>query len=218
MAVTSDACAALDLNPDSLGEAERLGLVTIEQGRVRFRHPLRRAAIQARADGAVRRAVHRAVAGALPIYEQDRRAWHLADAVWYPDGGVAELLVAAGERARTRAAHAVASRAFERAAQLSPDAAQRSSRLLRAARSAWVGGQGQRALDLLGRLGPLPPSEELDGLELRAEIAARTGSLREAVEIPGGAPAMTTDDRRRFCALTRCTRRTTWATRGWASP
>ncbi len=53
-------------------------LVTIRSGRVEFRHPLVRASVYAAADPGDRRAVHRALAAALPEGDVDRRAWHLA--------------------------------------------------------------------------------------------------------------------------------------------
>ena len=157
-------------------------------GRVEFRHPLLRAAVYSGASPQERRAAHRAAADATPAADADRRAWHLSEAIWHPDAEVADLLAAAGEHAVARAAYSVASGAFERSARLTPDAADRGARLLRAADTAWTAGNGERALALLDERGRMPaaPTPAQDGvreIELRASIAARTGSLREALDL-----------------------------------
>ncbi|WP_026059610.1 helix-turn-helix transcriptional regulator [Microbacterium yannicii] len=149
-------------------------------GRVKFRHPLVRAAVYSGASVQQRRAAHRAAADVTPPADVDRRAWHLSEAVWHPDVAVADLLADAGEHAVARAAYSVASGAFERSARLSPDEAQRSDRLLRAADTAWSAGEGTRALALLDDGMRVPGG--MREVELRASIAARGGSLREALE------------------------------------
>ena len=180
----ADACTALGLDNRRLGDAEDLGLITLHAGRAEFRHPLIRAAVYSGATVQDRRAAHRAAADAMPLTEADRRAWHLSEAVWHPDAGVADLLAEAGEHAVARAAHAVASGAFERSARLTPDPAGRAARLLRAADTAWTGGNGERALALLNERARDAGSSDpgLREVELRASIAARTGSLRDALD------------------------------------
>lgn len=181
--LVADACAALGLEADRLGEAEDLGLVHVDGGRVEFRHPLLRSAAYSGASANHRRAAHLAAAEATPAEDADRRAWHLAEAAWAPDDAVADLLAAAGERALARAAHSVASGAFERAAVLATDPVRRRTRLLRAADAAWSAGLGARALTLLDRHAQEGTGSAPGALELRARIAARTGSLREALDI-----------------------------------
>ena len=88
---------------------------------VEFRHPLARAASYRAAPAAQRREVHRALAGALPDRDSDRRAWHLASAASGPDDAVSAALQQAAERAYGRSAYATASAAFERAARLAQD-------------------------------------------------------------------------------------------------
>src|SRR5207249_4334471 len=66
-----------------------------------------------------RRAAHRALAGALPDRDADRRAWHLALATVGPDDAASSALEQAGARAYERSAYAVAAAAYERAAALS---------------------------------------------------------------------------------------------------
>ena len=80
-------------------------------GEITFRHPLLRAAVYGDSPAEERRAVHAAVAGALPEDDVDRRAWHLSESLWAPDAGVAELLDEAAARAVERSAYAVASTA-----------------------------------------------------------------------------------------------------------
>ena len=72
------AAAALRLDVAELAPAETAGLVALQDGRVEFRHALARSAVYGAAPAEERRAAHRALAGALPDRDADRRAWHLA--------------------------------------------------------------------------------------------------------------------------------------------
>ncbi|WP_374975261.1 AAA family ATPase [Microbacterium trichothecenolyticum] len=183
------ACAAYGVDVAGLDEAEDLGLVTVRHGHVAFRHPLLRAAVYSGASAAARRAAHAAAAGAASPGDVDRRAWHLAEATSHPDAAVAGLLAAAGDHAGSRAAYSVASGAFERSARLTPDPGVRASRLLQAADAAWAAGDGERTIALLDRrtreAGADRAGERADDdvreIELRSSVAARTGSLREAL-------------------------------------
>ncbi len=182
--VTAEACARLGVDVGQLADAESAELVTLTDGRVRFRHPLIRAAVYSIADTRERRSAHQAVADVLPTGDVDRRAWHLSEAIWHPDASVSALLSEAAGNAARRAAYSVASTAYERAARLSPGVDTRADLSLRAAESAWLAGLGDRALGLLDR----HRSEAVRGphvreLELRAAIAARSGSLREAMDL-----------------------------------
>ncbi|GAA1713018.1 LuxR family transcriptional regulator [Isoptericola hypogeus] len=181
--VTAGAAAALGLDPASLGAAEDAGLVTSAAGSIAFRHPLLRSVVYSGVPATRRRAVHRAVADALPPGDEDRRAWHLSESVWDPDGQVAGLLAAAAERAVGRAGYSVASTAYQRAATLSTTPAERDDRLLRAAGTAWAAGEAPRAVWLLDDLATQqpPPAVARSALELRATVAARTGALGESV-------------------------------------
>jgi DNA-binding CsgD family transcriptional regulator len=179
------ACATLALDVGRLDEAEDAGLIMVRSGDVEFAHPLLRSAAYSAPSAQDRRAAHRAAAEATG--DADRRAWHLAEATWHPDAAVADLLADSGERAVARAAYAVASGAFERAARLTPGSDLRMERLLRAADAAWTDGTRDRALALLDdharEAGQAPTgTSRVRELELRAAIAARSGSLREALE------------------------------------
>jgi DNA-binding CsgD family transcriptional regulator len=182
LAVTTRACADLRVEVDALAAAEDAGLVTVAAGRIIFRHPLVRAAVYSRAGARERRAAHRAVADALPDQDVDRRAWHLAEAVWQPDERVADVLAEAAERARARTAYSVASGAFERSARLTPDRDRGTERLLLAAETAWSAGLTERALGLLEAHGRELPegAGRMQELALRGAIAARTGHVRDA--------------------------------------
>lgn len=187
----TDACAAYGVDVAHLGTAEDLGLVTVRDGRVGYRHPLLRAAVYSGASASARRAAHRAAAEAAPPGDVDRRAWHLSEATSQPEAAVAGLLAEAGDHAVARAAYSVASGAFERSARLTPDPEARAARLLRAADAAWEAGNGERAIALLDQRGRdavavvagRTAADDAREIELRASVAARTGSLREALEI-----------------------------------
>ena len=192
---TTRACSSLGVDVEALSEAEDAGLVSITSGRIVFRHPLVRAAIYSSAAARDRRGAHRAVADALPDADQDRRAWHLAEAVWQPDAEVSDALADAAARARQRTAYSVASGAFERSARLTPDRARRTQRLLWAAETAWSAGLTERALGLLEAHGRERPEDQgrMHELALRGKIAARTGRLQDAREMLMAAADIATD-------------------------
>jgi DNA-binding CsgD family transcriptional regulator len=156
-------------------------LLSLGDGRLEFCHPLARSAIYGGAEVDRRRAVHRALADALPDSDADRRAWHLALAALGPDEAASSALAQAASRARERSAYEVASSAFERAALLAAHGERRADLLFGAADTAWLGGQPERALTLLDE------TERADGstplahrvARLRGEIVLRRGPLHE---------------------------------------
>ena len=138
--------------PDALtlAPAEREGLVTVGRPGLRFSHPLVRSAIYYAAPFAQRAAAHRQLAQALHD-QPDRRAWHLAAAALQPDEQVAALLEATATQAQHRGGAAAAALAMERAAELSPDQADRARRLAAAASMAVPTGQADWVQDLASR-------------------------------------------------------------------
>src|SRR3984957_12550507 len=112
------AATHLGVDLSALAGAEAAGLVTLDSGRVEFRHPLARSAIYADAPAGPRRDAHRALAGALPDGDVDRRAWHLAAAATGPDQAASAALEQAGARSRGRSADATAAAACGRAGRL----------------------------------------------------------------------------------------------------
>jgi DNA-binding CsgD family transcriptional regulator len=180
--VVRRAAGALGSDPAALDRVESAGLIRRSGDQLIFRHPLVRSSVYAGADPADRRAAHRALAGALPTDELERRAWHLAGAAVGSDEAAAALLSTAGARAAARKADAVASSAYERAALLTADDQPRAVRLTAAGESAWLAGLGQRADSLLTEALRLTvdPSLRIRILEAVGALAARGGSLARA--------------------------------------
>ncbi|TDW66455.1 helix-turn-helix transcriptional regulator [Kribbella pratensis] len=187
------ACAELGVDVAALEEAEAAGLVAIRDGEVVWRHPLVRSAIYTSADPAERRTAHRAVARTTP--DEDRRAWHLSEAVLGADDDVAAGLVAAAEHAAARGAHAVAATAYERAGRLSRGLQDRALRLVSAGEAAWSAGLAERADALLADALMLQPplSVKLRAQEIRGDVEVKCGSPRRARDILVAAAAECTD-------------------------
>ena len=175
----------LGLDLSDLIPAEAAALITVHDSRVEFRHPLARSAIYGDAPADRRRELHRALAGALPDADVDRRAWHLALASFGPDDAASSALEQAGLRARQRSAYEVSSRAFERAARLAPHEAGQGRLLYAAADAAWLGGLADRAAALLGEASRHTLLPDLVGPieQLRGHIATRRGPISEAQQI-----------------------------------
>jgi DNA-binding CsgD family transcriptional regulator len=134
-----------------LAAAERAQLIHVDGNthRLAFRHPLIRSAVVELSTEAERRQAHQQLAG-LFAEQPDRRAWHLAAAALEPDEDIATLLEAAAHRKLRRGDAVSAVTALLRAAELSPDGADRSCRLALAAYiGADVTGDLRRAPQLL---------------------------------------------------------------------
>lgn len=117
---------------EDLTPAMTAGLLEGDLRAVSFRHPLMRTAIRQRSSLAQRQAAHAAIGHALAD-DPARRVWHRAAACPGPDDDVAAELEAVAVDAQRRGAVGTAVTAWERAASLSREAAQRSRRFLRAA-------------------------------------------------------------------------------------
>jgi DNA-binding CsgD family transcriptional regulator len=142
--------AAADAGADVLDDAERAGLIRVEAGRVRFRHPLVRSAVYHGAPSGQRRAAHRALADVLKTPEHsERRALHLAAAATRPDEVVAGALATAADRLGRRGGVAAQAEFLARAADLSPDPQTRVRRLLAAGLAAGDAGLLDRSDGLL---------------------------------------------------------------------
>jgi len=146
-----------------LGPAERAQLIRIDDrtGRLTFRHPLTRSAVVDLSTSDQRRSAHLALA--RPLADQpERQAWHLGQATVTPDEEVAALLERAARSMSRRGDGSIATASLLRAADLSPDGAQRARRL---AEAAYVGAsitgdlhQVPRLLDHARRAAPGPGS------------------------------------------------------------
>lgn len=173
----------LGIGFEALAAAEREGLVRLTAGTVQFRHPLVRAVVIQMADPDDRRHTERVAAEVLATstsaLDATRRAWHLAAAAMGPDEVAAEALEQAARRAETAGGYATAIHAWERAGQLSRDAAVRRTRFVAGAEAAYQAGQQSRALALLAQADRVPGSEVSE-----AEVAR----IRGRIEIASGRP------------------------------
>ncbi len=185
VAVLARAASHLGQDLTDLAPAEATGLIAVHDSRLEFRHPLARSAIYGDTPAGARRAVHRALADAFPDADADRRAWHLGLACLGPDDAASSALEQAGLRARQRSAYEVASRAFERSAQLAAEEARQATLLCAAADNAWLGGLAEHAATLLDQARRHTAAPELGVRieQLRGHIAARRGPIGEAQRI-----------------------------------
>lgn len=118
--------------------------------RVRFFHPLARAAVYQAATASDRRLAHRLLAEVTdPVADPDRRAWHRSEAGAGPDEDVAVELERSASRARSRGGAVAAAAFLERAAELSLDGGERVERTLTAVRAQLEAGAADRAAELL---------------------------------------------------------------------
>jgi len=167
------AAEQLGLPADAAHPAEALGLIEVGV-RVRFRHPLVRAAAYAAAPLPDQRRVHRALAEATdPDADPDRRAWHRAQAAIGLDETVADDLERSADRARYRGGVAAAAAFLERAAELTPDPDRRAARALAAAQAKFEVAAPEAADRLLSmaELGPLDEMQQAGAARLRGRIA-----------------------------------------------
>ncbi|MBD5787396.1 AAA family ATPase [Cellulosimicrobium terreum] len=143
------AASRLGIDSEAAAAAEAAGLITID-ATVRFRHPLVRSALYGVADPAARRRAHDSLAAAIDVRaDPDRRAWHRGQAVLGTDEDVAAELEQAAERSLARGGMAAAAAFLHRAAELTPDVGQRTSRAMAAAAAKHEAGAPEDALKLL---------------------------------------------------------------------
>jgi DNA-binding CsgD family transcriptional regulator len=168
-----NAAERLGIDPDAAAPAEAAGLIEVG-ARVRFRHPLVRAAAYRAADVIDRRRVHRALAEATdPEADPDRRAWHRAHAAVGPDEEVAGELERSATRAQARGGVAAAAAFLERATELTSNPARRGARALAAA-EAKLGAASPDSASALIATAELCPLDEVDRVRLvrlRAQVA-----------------------------------------------
>ncbi len=189
LAMLERAAARAGVDLSRLTGAESAGLIALRAGSVEFRHPLARSAIYANALPEDRRVIHRALAGALPDRDVDRRAWHLAAAAVGADEQASAALEQAGSRGRERSAYATAAAAFERAGRLAGEPERRARLLLAAAESAWLAGFVEKATRLLAGARSLTgdPARVVEVDQLAGHIATRRGPVMRGHAILTGA-------------------------------
>jgi len=177
--------AALGLGPNAADAAESAGLIQFG-ARVRFRHPLVRAAAYRSASTEVRQEVHRALAEATDAdADPDRRAWHRAHATQLPDEEIAAELEQSAARAQARGGLLAAAALLERAARLTPNPARRADRELAAAWRKRGGGALDAALALLAAIeaGPADELRTAKAKHLRGQIALDQRRATDAVRV-----------------------------------
>jgi DNA-binding CsgD family transcriptional regulator len=197
VATLERAWSLLGARREELADAERARIISIEAGRLRFRHPLVRAVAYGAASAPDRRAAHAALAAALDGDAlTDERAWHVALAAPGPDEEAAATIEAAGRRAQGRSRRA-ALRALVRAAALTPEGERRVQRELAAARAATEAGAWDEAAALLdGSKASAPAGESpVEHLYLSAVVAGkRDGDPAAAGLLERAAAKLAQDD------------------------
>jgi DNA-binding CsgD family transcriptional regulator len=156
----------------ALAEAERAGIIHVEEDRIRFTHPLLAAQTYGHLTTTERRRVHARLAEVAEGLEE--RARHLALAVDGPDEAVASTLEDASDDASSRGAPIAAAELLETAARLTPEGLhdRRWWRQLKAARAHFIAGDSEIASDVLSAL-----LVELPGGRLRAEVMVTLGII-----------------------------------------
>jgi DNA-binding CsgD family transcriptional regulator len=169
--------AGVQVPVDALDAAAATGLLTRDEVRIQFRHPLVRSAILGSESARRRQQAHGALAVVL-AGQPYRRAWHRAQAIIGPDDEVADELEHNHDISVRRGSVSGAIAALERSAQLASSPAARVRRLLRAAQYAFSLGSADTVARLLAEA-TRNPLTELD--QARVEV------LREAFHdgIPG---------------------------------
>ncbi len=171
--VVLGAAQSLGIGLTAAVAAEAEDLLRIE-ARLRFRHPLIRAAAYNESSPAERRRAHRALAEATDAkVDPDRRAWHLAQATAGPDEEVAVELERSAARARARGGMAASAAFLERATALTLDPYSRGRRAVAAAQAKQSAGASAAALRMLAaaETGPLDELQLAQCDLLRAHIA-----------------------------------------------
>ncbi len=156
------------------------GVLLVEEGRLRFSHPLLGVAASARVAPSARRALHARLAAML--VDPEERARHLILAADGPDAAVAAAVEQGADRARARGAPEVAAELAEAAVRLTPpDRAEEVRRRRVAAGYHWVtaGEVGPGRAQLAAALEGAPPGQ------VRAELRWRLGMLVLVDDVDG---------------------------------
>ncbi|GAA3253263.1 helix-turn-helix transcriptional regulator [Streptomyces labedae] len=180
-----DADAALVLRAAHAAATAPLpDLLTRGEGRLRFRSGLMARAVYATASPEDRRAAHLSLAEAATDREDLLPLLHRAWAVGAPAPAVAASLAAAATDPSSTAPPALRLRALARAADLTPDQAERARRHLAAAGQALLAGHAADALRLLDRArGRSAPASVRGGAELlRGAVLLADGPVEDARE------------------------------------
>ena len=189
-ALVAQASATLGVVAD-LGDARvKSGRLLEIDHRVRFRHPLIRAAVYGAASPEQRRSVHHALAASTDRdRDPDRRAWHLAEASIGPDEAVAIELETSADRARVRGGYTAEAAFLARAAEMSADHPDRARRYVAAAGATVNAGAPDRA-DLylsVADVELLSPALKAEALRLQGVMKVSIGRPAQGVPLLVGA-------------------------------
>ena len=179
------AAGRLGIPVQAAASAVQAGLAEFA-GRVRFGHPLARAAVYRSAALPDRRQMHAALAEATdPSADPDWRVWHRAQAAAGPDEDTAIELERLAGRAQARGGMAAAAAFLERAVVLAADSARHADRILAAARASMQAGAFGRALELLAEAeaGPLDELASARAELLRGQTMFAAGSGSDALPL-----------------------------------
>jgi DNA-binding CsgD family transcriptional regulator len=184
-AIVFSAAARLGVPATALVDAEASRLIRSQGSALVFRHPLLRSAIYRGASLPQRQMAHGALAEILGGEdEEDRRVWHRAALVLYPDDNIADELERTADRARSRSGYAAAAGALRRAAELTTSNERRSRRLVAAARDAWDAGMRDEATVLLRTAGSEPDDVTYARLcHIEGEIEFRCGNPLDGARV-----------------------------------
>ena len=186
LAVVARALRTVGLTLSALEAAEEAGLVNLDNGVARMRHPLARSAVIQSASAKARRAAHLACAEGLRestrTVDDEARVWHLADATVGTDESIAELLEAHARSAMARTGYGASCLINQRAAELSPTGPARTRRLLAAAEAGLAAGLPHQSQKLLGLL----EGDDSTSDDCSAAIVHLRGRLQSAAGDPPG--------------------------------
>jgi DNA-binding CsgD family transcriptional regulator len=178
-----------------LAAAERAGIVTVDDGQVRFAHPTFASAVYTSAGGEERRAAHLRLAGVVTDLEQ--RARHLALGTDGPDPKVADILEEAARGAYRRGAAGMAADLWDLASRRTPpEDVKRHRRRIAAAQCLFSAGDSAQAGAMLAdAVAEMPPGREhVRALLWLASVMFYSGGPKDAVERLRSALPLAADD------------------------
>ncbi|MFI8304892.1 LuxR C-terminal-related transcriptional regulator [Streptomyces sp. NPDC085927] len=173
-----------DVPPGPSGPPQAPELLAVPGGRLRFRSPLVGRAVYAGAPSGRRRAAHRSLAAAHPEPHGVPALLHRSWTVPGPDAVLAAELEAAATDSTSGTPSALRRTAQVRAAELTPDDAQRARRYTAAAEQALLAGHPPEALRLLDAAGSRPAPAPVRGRAelLRGRVLLADGPVDDARE------------------------------------
>lgn len=195
-AVVWRAAERLGIGPDAAAPAAAAGLLEFGS-RVRFRHPLARAAAYRAAPANERLRIHHALADVIdPDADPARRAWHRALGTAAPDDDVADDLERSAGLAQARGGLAASAAFLAKSVELTIDPGRRGARALAAGHAKLEAGDSDAAMVMLRAA----ESAGLDELQ-RARVDLLRAQAAFAVNRGRDAPALLLRAAQRFGPL-----------------